>query len=56
MIAGTKAQSSIAIIEKYSKLRYSFWDNTDMAANMDWLPKMFPNATRVMIDSMCKKH
>jgi hypothetical protein len=45
MIAGTKAQTVIAIIEKTPlKLRNTVSDITlDMAANMGLIAKMFPN-------------
>jgi hypothetical protein len=43
MIAGTKAQTVIAIIEKTLKLRNTVSDITlDMAANMGLIAKMFP--------------
>jgi hypothetical protein len=49
MIAGTKAQTVIAIIEKY-RLNYeiSLWDNTWHGSKhgID-CQKMFPNATSV---------
>jgi transposase len=51
MVAGTKAETVIAIIEKYRlKIRNTVSEITlDMAANMGLIAKKcFPNATRVI--------
>jgi hypothetical protein len=56
MIAGTKAQTVIAIIEKIPLLRNTVSEITlDMAANMGLIAKVFLTQLVSQIDSMCKK-
>jgi transposase len=57
MIAGTKAETVITIIEKKPlKIRNAVTEITlDMATNMGLISKKyFPNATRVIDRLMCK--
>jgi hypothetical protein len=47
MIAGTKAQTVIAIIKKYRLLKYSLWDNTWHGSKHGLIAKKCFPSTRV---------